>query len=137
MPFLEASALLRPQSRNLYFGLLSITAWNLPASREFGKSKQKIDCVDSRLYKKLYSFSYFWFKTGYIYGLNEVIYVFVPSQDFGIKQEIFKTPSSLRKVRFSRYRTNISRLPHTAIRRLLRLTVSRILNYEENGDDQL
>ena len=41
LQILAESELFDSKSRNLTCELLSITAWNLPASREFGKSKQK------------------------------------------------------------------------------------------------
>ena len=41
LQILAESELFDSKSRDLTCELLSITAWNLPASREFGKSKQK------------------------------------------------------------------------------------------------
>ena len=41
LQILAESELFDSKSRNLTCELLSITAWNLPASREFGESKQK------------------------------------------------------------------------------------------------
>ena len=88
-------------------------------------------------YQKIYSYGFFWFEKGYNEDLNMVIYVFGPSQEYLIIVVSHKTRSFLRKTQFSKFHTSISRLPQTAIRRLLRLTVGRILNCEENGDYQL
>ena len=105
-----------------------MTAWNLPASTKSGESKQKINCVESLEGKNSHSFGSFWFKKGYNHNLNKVLYVFGPSGEYlisGVSHKItrfLKRPSLVSSIGYDRW--------------LLRLTVRRILNREENGDGQ-
>ena len=48
------------------------------------KQKQKIDCGESCDIFKTHIYGLFWFKKGYIDGLNVVRYVFGPSWDYSI-----------------------------------------------------